>query len=122
MKTDARACLVLVTAPNLECARRLAQTVLNARLVACVNVVPGLESHYWWQGKLEAGSEVLLLLKTHRSQLRALERLVLANHPYETPEFLVVPVAAGNARYLEWIGSSLARPQRRQRPQRSSAT
>ena len=108
MKSASRYCIVLVTAPTVACARSLARAALEARLVACANIVPRLESHYWWQGKLESGSEVLLLLKTARAHLSRLERLVLAKHPYDTPEFLVLPLQAGNRRYLDWLSGSLS--------------
>jgi periplasmic divalent cation tolerance protein len=98
--------LVLVTAPDLKTARALARTALRARLVACANLVPKLESHYWWQGKLESGGEVLILFKTTRARLPELERLILAKHPYDTPEFVVVSIQAGSRRYLDWLRAS----------------
>jgi len=107
MKTAERFVLVLVTAPNLKAARRLASTALRARSAACVNFIPKIESHYWWQGKIERGTEVLLLFKTSRDKLAPLEEIILANHPYDTPEFLVVALAKGNQRYLAWLGQSL---------------
>jgi periplasmic divalent cation tolerance protein len=97
----------LATAPDLKTARRLARAALRARLIACANLVPKIESHYWWQGKIETGTEVLLLLKTTSSRLAALERLILAEHPYETPEFVVLSVSGGNRRYLRWLGQSV---------------
>ncbi len=108
MKSATQFNLVLVTAPNLKIARRLAQAALNARLIACANLIPKIESHYWWRGKIERGAEVLLLLKTSRKHLAALEELIVAKHPYDTPEFLVVPLKAGNARYLAWMTDSLS--------------
>ena len=98
--------IVLVTAPDLKTARWLAKAALSARLIACANLVPKIESHYRWQGKIESGAEVLLVLKTQKSKLAALEKLVLAKHPYDTPEFLVLPVSAGNKKYLDWLGTS----------------
>jgi periplasmic divalent cation tolerance protein len=98
--------VVLVTAPDLRVARKLAKACLEARAAACVNIVPRLESHYWWQGKLERGNELLLLIKTTTARLAALEKCVLANHPYDTPEFVVLPFREGNQRYLEWIAGS----------------
>ncbi len=99
--------IALVTAPDLKTARRLARTVLEARLAACVNLVPRIESHYWWQGKIERGPEVLMLLKTTRRKLAALERLILENHPYDTAEFISFPMSGGSRRYLAWIASSV---------------
>lgn len=107
MKPASRFALVLVTAPDLKTARALARAALEARLIACANLVPRIESHYWWQGKIEHGPEVLLVLKTTRARLAALEKLVLARHPYDTPEFLVVPLQAGAARYLAWLAASV---------------
>jgi periplasmic divalent cation tolerance protein len=98
--------LVLVTAPDLKTARRLARLALQARLIACANLVPKVESHYWWQGKLESGAEVLLLVKTRRSNLARLEKLILAEHPYDTPEFLVLPLQSGTKRYLAWLAAN----------------
>jgi periplasmic divalent cation tolerance protein len=101
--------VVLVTAPDLKVARRLARAALHARLVACANLVPKIESHYRWHGRIESSAEVLLILKTTRLRLGALEKLVLANHPYGTPEFLVFSLGAGNRRYLKWITDSVGK-------------
>jgi periplasmic divalent cation tolerance protein len=97
---------VLVTTPDLKTARRLAQSALLARLIACANLVPKVESHYRWQGKLESGAEVLMVMKTRRANLRKLEALVLAKHPYDTPEFVVLGLQSGSAKYLAWLAAS----------------
>jgi len=94
--------IVLVTAPDSKTARKLARAALQARLIACANLVPKIESHYWWQGKLETSSEVLLLLKTTTARLAKLESLILDLHPYDTPEFAVLLVSRVNRRYLSW--------------------
>ena len=99
--------VALVTAPDLKVARKLAKACLEARAAACVNIIRGVESHYWWQGKVERGNELLLLIKTTAARLNALEKCVLANHPYDTPEFVVLPISSGNRRYLEWISGSV---------------
>ncbi len=99
--------IVLVTAPDLKTARALARSALNARLIACANLVPKIESHYWWNGKIESGAETLLLLKTTKPKLPALEKLILARHPYDIPEFLVLPLTAGTKKYLAWLENSL---------------
>jgi len=98
--------IVLVTAPDLKTARALAKAALAARLIACANLVPKIESHYRWQGKIESGAEILLILKTRKSKLPALEKLILARHPYDTPEFLVLPLKAGSRKYLDWLANS----------------
>ncbi|HEX7653318.1 MAG TPA: divalent-cation tolerance protein CutA, partial [Verrucomicrobiae bacterium] len=92
--------------PNRKTARNLAQAALSAKLAACVNLIPGLESHYWWQGRLETGKEVLLVLKTTAAHVVALEKLFQAIHPYDTPEFLVLPVGGGSDRYLAWLSAA----------------
>ena len=103
MKSATSFAIVLVTAPELKTARRLAKAALSARLIACANLVPKIESHYRWRGKIESSAEVLLILKTRKSKLTALEKLVVARHPYDTPEFLVLPPSAGNKKYLDWL-------------------
>ena len=79
---------------------------MEERLPACANLAPGIESHYWWRGKIERGAEVLIIFKTTRRRLAALEKLILQNHPYDTPEFVVLPLQAGTERYLKWIAAS----------------
>ena len=104
MKTRNRFVLVLMTAPDLRTARRLARSALKQRLIACANLIPKVESHYWWREKLETGAEVFMLLKTTTRRLTALERLVVAEHPYDTPEFIVLRLQQGNRQYLDWWG------------------
>ena len=106
MKSAAKFSLVLVTAPDLKAARSLAKAALQAKLIACANLIPKVESHYWWQGKIETSAEILLVLKAPRTRLAALEKLVLSKHPYETPEFLAVPLGGGNGKYLDWLAAS----------------
>jgi periplasmic divalent cation tolerance protein len=99
--------VVLVTAPDVGTARKLAQAALKARLIACANLIPRIESHYRWQGKLVIGSEVLMVLKTTAPRLSVLEKLIVAKHPYDTPEFIVLPMSGGNKRYLDWLEKSV---------------
>jgi len=97
------ALVVLVTAPSAEKAAELARALVEERLAACGNVVPGLRSIYRWQGKVEDEAEALLVLKTTRARFEALRERILALHPYEVPEVLALPVEAGSAAYLAWI-------------------
>ena len=108
MKSTGKYAVVLVTAPDVKTARKLARAALAARLIACANLLPRIESHYWWQGKIESGAEVLLVLKTATARLAALEKLIVAEHPYDTPEFLVLPIGRGTRRYLDWVDQSVA--------------
>ena len=107
MKLTGKFAVVLVTAPDVKTARKLARGALEARLIACANLIPRIESHYWWRGKIEAGAEVLLVMKTTTTRLAGLEKLILAKHPYDTPEFVVLPISRGNQRYLDWVEASV---------------
>lgn len=107
MKSASHFSLILVTAPDLKIARSLARAALSAKLVACANLLPKLESHHWWKGKIERSTEVLLLFKTTKSKIAALEKLILARHPYDTPEFIALPLGSGTPHYLDWIAASV---------------
>jgi periplasmic divalent cation tolerance protein len=107
MKKTAQFSIVLVTAPNLKTARHLAASALKSRLAACANLIPTVESHYWWRGKIGRGAEVLMIFKTTRRRLAALEELILREHPYDTPEFVVLPIEAGSERFLDWLADSV---------------
>jgi periplasmic divalent cation tolerance protein len=107
MKLTGKFAVVLVTASDVKTARNLAHGALEARLIACANLISRIESHYWWRGKIAASAEVLLVMKTTTSRLAALEKLILARHPYDTPEFVVLPISRGNKRYLDWVEASV---------------
>jgi periplasmic divalent cation tolerance protein len=106
MNKKHRFVLVMVTAPDLRGARKLARAALEARLVACANLVPKIESHYWWKGRLEKSAEILILLKTPTRLAAALERFIVEKHPYETPEFIALGIDHGNRAYLKWCEQS----------------
>jgi periplasmic divalent cation tolerance protein len=97
----------LVTCSSPVEARKIAKAVLAKKLAACVNIVGGLESHYWWQGKLESARECLLLIKTTRARVRAVTSAVKAVHSYEIPEIVFVPIVAGERNYLKWLQGSV---------------
>lgn len=107
MKTKTSFAVVLITAPGLPVARKLARAALAQKLIACANLIRPIESHYWWQGKIERSREVLLICKTTRTRIRSLEGLIRREHPYDTPEFLVLPVVGGAARYLAWLADAV---------------
>lgn len=100
--------LVLVTAPDMKVARRLAAAALRKKLAACVNLLPRVESHYWWEGRLEKGAEVLAVFKTCSKHIDQLEAEIIRLHPYDTAEFVALPVKSASARYLGWWLGSLA--------------
>lgn len=96
--------VVLMTAPDPESAQSLARTMVGERLAACVNLLPGVQSTYRWEGKVETNDEILLLVKTTRIRLDALIQRVQELHPYDLPEVLALPVTGGLEEYLKWVG------------------
>lgn len=99
--------VVLMTAPDLDVARELGHRLVEERLAACVNIVPGLRSIFRWQGEVKDESEVLLVLKTTRSVVGALVKRAASLHPYDVPEVLALPVVEGYAPYLDWVLSAV---------------
>ncbi|MDF1823420.1 MAG: divalent-cation tolerance protein CutA [Verrucomicrobiales bacterium] len=95
--------MVITTMSEAEKARQFGTRLVEMQLVACVNLLPGVESIYQWKGDLEVEGECLVLMKTTRERLGKLEAWVQKNHPYEEPEFLVLPVEAGSAGYFDWV-------------------
>ena len=96
-----------VPAPGQRSARELATALVEARLCACANVVPAVASVFRWQGRVDTAQEELLLLKTTRAALPALQERLLALHPYACPELLALPVAGGSPPYLRWVAESV---------------
>ena len=99
---------VFMTAANREEAARLAEMLVGARLAACVQILPEIESVYCWEGKVERQREVLLIAKTTASKFEEIEREVRAIHSYATPEIVALPIVAGSAPYLRWLISGVA--------------
>ena len=95
--------VVLVTVPSAEAGMELARTLVAERLAACVNVVPGVRSLFFWDGRLQEESEALLIVKTGRERYEALQRRILALHPYSVPEILALPVESGSPAYVAWV-------------------
>jgi len=101
------AVVVLCTAPDEATAQDLAAKALAEKLAACVTILPGATSLYYWEGKLEQEYEVQLLLKTDVAQLDDLFACLKSYHPYQTPELLALPVSHGEHDYLTWLNASL---------------
>ena len=99
--------IALTTLASREEGERLAATLVEERLAACVNVIGGVASLYRWEGKVERDEEVLLLMKTTEAGVRPLRNRVLELHPYDTPEFLAFEVGAGAPGYLAWVAESV---------------
>lgn len=98
----------LCTCPDPASAARIADALVGERLAACVNVLPGVQSVYRWQGQVERASEVLLLIKTTQARLEALSARLVELHPYELPEVIAVDIAGGLPGYLAWIEDATA--------------
>ncbi|KAF7817014.1 protein CutA, chloroplastic isoform X1 [Senna tora] len=98
--------VVYVTVPNKEAGKKLAESIVKEKLAACVNRVPGVESVYEWKGEIQTDSEELLIIKTRQSLLEALTEHVKANHEYDVPEVISLPITGGNLQYLEWLKNS----------------
>ena len=103
-------CVVLNTCPDAESAENIARTLLDRNLAACINVLPGIRSFFTWQGACETAEEHLLVIKTTSRAYPALEQTILELHPYELPEIIAVPVAAGLPGYLTWVTQSTTAP------------
>ncbi|MBL8257411.1 MAG: divalent-cation tolerance protein CutA [Pseudoxanthomonas mexicana] len=97
--------LILSTCPDADTAQRLARTLVNERLAACVSLLPGVVSTYRWQGRVEQAAEVQLLAKTTGERREALVARLAELHPYELPEILAVETAAGLPAYLDWVAA-----------------
>ena len=100
--------LVLTNLPDMESARSLARLLVHSRLAACVNLMPGVQSIYRWQGAIEQANEITLWIKTTRSHYAQLEQAIVSNHPYDVPEVIALPVSDGHLPYLHWIASETA--------------
>jgi len=95
--------VIFVTANSEQEARKLAEHLLTNRKAACVNIVPKVDSSFWWQGKLDSARESLLIIKTRASLLQEVIDLVKASHSYSVPEIIALPIIGGNEDYLKWI-------------------
>jgi periplasmic divalent cation tolerance protein len=105
---DADAVIVLTTIGTLNDAEALARALVTERLAACVNLLPEMRSIYQWKGELTADGEHQLIIKTTAARVDALRTRLHTLHPYELPEFLVLPVTGGSTGYLQWLAESTA--------------
>lgn len=101
--------LVYITAPDMDTARKIAQTLVSERFAACANIIDGMESWYQWRGKMEQARESICLCKTTKDSFEALERRARELHPYDTPCIVAVPITHGHAPFLEWIATETRR-------------
>ena len=115
-------CVCLITAPAGEPAQKLARLIVEAKLAACVNLVPGLQSTYWWEGQVKEDAESLLIAKTDKLKVKALVSFVKANHSYSVPEVISLSIKEGNRAYLRWIADSVGTPRKKQRIPKGKTT
>ena len=99
--------IVLSTCGDRETAERIAHRLVEQRLAACVNILPGVQSVYRWQGTVESASEVLILVKTKASLIQEVQSTIASLHSYDVPEFLVLPICGGSEAYMAWLKTSL---------------
>ena len=105
------AILVITNLPDRETAQRLAGRLVEERFAACVNILAPCESVYRWQGRIETAQEITLLIKTLRAHYGKVEKTIRQCHPYELPEIIAVPIAAGLPAYLEWLAAETINPE-----------
>ena len=98
-----RAVFVYTTYPSVVEAEQAGRAIVERRLAACVNILPGMVSHYWWEGKVERGEEVVMIIKTRASLAQNVERAVKEMHSFTTPVILVIPVESVEKTYLNWL-------------------
>lgn len=98
-----RYCVVFITVEDRQEGERIADRLLAAKLAACVNQLTGVSSRFWWEGQIDSAAESLLVVKTKRTALAELERVVQQAHSYDVPEIIALPIVWGSSSYLDWI-------------------
>lgn len=99
--------VVLVTAKDAAEAEKISGHLLRRKLIACANIVKGVKSLFWWEGKIDSASEVLLVMKSRKAVFSKIVKEVKANHSYQVPEIIALPVVAGQKDYLSWVKESV---------------
>jgi periplasmic divalent cation tolerance protein len=100
--------VIFITTATGEEARNIAELLLNQKKAACINILPRVDSRFWWEGKLDSAQENLLIVKTKASLLPEIINLVKKAHSYTVPEIIALPIIGGNQDYLDWIEKSVA--------------
>ncbi len=98
---------VFCTVPDEKTAETIAYALIESRLAACCNIIPGLRSIYFWQGKVQDDAELLLVIKSKKEVFSSLKEKIKSLHPYEVPEILALPVDSGNSEYLKWLDENV---------------
>ena len=97
----------MVACVSQEEARKISDRLLAKRLIACASILPKMDSKFWWKGKLSSAAELLLTMKTARSNFKKIEAEIRRGHSYEVPEIIAVPIIAGSSDYLDWISRTI---------------
>lgn len=100
---------MIFTAANQEEAEKIAQELVEKKMVACVNVFD-IASIYWWEGKIDRSTEALGIIKTRKDLIETIIEEIKANHSYDCPEVIAIPIIAGSKEYLDWIDDSVKKP------------
>jgi len=109
MPRASRGLVILVTCPTRRSADRLANALVRHHAAACVNILPNVQSVFWWEGKVDRAREVLLVIKTTAGRFDAIQRTVRALHPYDVPEVIALPIRRAHPPYWRWVVSSVSR-------------
>jgi len=99
--------IILITTKDKKEAEKISKLLIKNRLAACVNIVNGVKSLFWWQGKVDQAKEALLIVKSRKEKFAKIAKLVKANHSYDLPEIIAIPIVSGFKPYLNWINDSI---------------
>jgi len=100
--------IIILSTINTETdAQRIAENLVKSKFAACVNIIPGIQSIYEWEGKQRSDAELLLLIKTTKEKEKDVYEFLIHTHPYETPEIISLPIQNGSKDYLNWISASV---------------
>ncbi|MFC1754170.1 divalent-cation tolerance protein CutA [Thermoproteota archaeon] len=95
-----------MTVPTKSKAKAIGNFLISKKLAACVNIIPAVDSLFWWEGKVDKAKELLLMIKTKKKLFTKLVKAVKSKHPYSVPEIIALPIVAGSRDYLNWIDES----------------
>ncbi len=99
--------VIYTTAKDKDEGKEIAQKLLGEKLVACVNILPAIESFYWWQDKIESSQEVLLVIKSKKGLFKKIVKTIQSVHSYDVPEIIALPIIDGSKNYLKWLSDSV---------------
>ena len=99
--------IIFVTAPSVREAQKIAHTLVKEKLAACVNIISGISSVFWWEGKVDSGKEYLLVIKSKKGKFSKIAKRVKSLHSYQVPEIIAFPIICGEQKYLRWLDDSL---------------